>query len=44
MTDTTTDNYSVTVLPGSFSEIEADIGGILDLANKPLYYNVSITS
>ena len=40
----TTDNYNITVSPGTFNEIEADIGGILDLANKPNYYNVSITS
>lgn len=40
----TTDNYNVTPATGSFNEIEADIGGILDLANKPNYFNVSITS
>lgn len=38
------DNYNVTVGAGDFAEVDADIGGILDLANKPLYYNVGVTS
>lgn len=41
---TTVDNYNIVVPVGTFAELGADIGSLLDLANKPLYYNIGISS
>ncbi len=42
---TTTTNYNVTIAPpGVFNLTDANSGNILDLASKPLYYNISITN
>jgi hypothetical protein len=41
---TSVDNYNIAVPVGTFAELGADIGSLLDLANKPLYYNVGISS
>lgn len=42
-------NYSANLpiggaAPANFPKVEATIDGLLDIANKPLFYNVSITS
>lgn len=39
-----TDNYNVAITVGTFPELAADIGGLLDLANQPPYYNIGISS
>lgn len=39
-----TDNYNVAIAVGTFPELSADIGGLLDLANQPPYYNIGISS
>jgi len=31
-------------IPANFPKVEATIDGLLDIANKPLFYNISITS